>query len=104
MTKNDEDNQNSIYKAGKYFSKKLDQKYIIDDEFENAKFRDLDDESLKIESVIHLGPRTPRNSPSPLIILAPSNLLQSHELTSPAYRKFVPNNNKNIKILFIVIF
>ena len=51
MTKNDEDNQNSIYKAGKYFSKKLDQKYIIDDEFENAKFRDLDDESLKISKI-----------------------------------------------------
>ena len=51
MTKNDEDNQNSIYKAGKYFSKKLDQQYIIDDEFENAKFRDLDDESLKISKI-----------------------------------------------------
>ena len=51
MTKNDKDNQNSIYKAGKYFSKKLDQQYIIDDEFENAKFRDLDDESLKISKI-----------------------------------------------------
>lgn len=51
MTKNDEDNENSIYKAGKYFSKKLDQQYIIDDEFENAKFRDLDDESLKISKI-----------------------------------------------------
>ena len=51
MTNNDQDNENSISKAGKYFSKKLDQKYIIDDEFENAKFRDLDDESLKISKI-----------------------------------------------------
>ena len=51
MTNNDQDNENSISKAGKYFSKKLDQKYVIDDEFENAKFRDLDDESLKISKI-----------------------------------------------------
>ena len=51
MTKNDDENENTIYTAGKYFSKKLNQKYIIDDEFENAKFRDLDDESLKISKI-----------------------------------------------------
>ena len=51
MTKKDEDNENSIHKAGKYFSKKLDEKYVIDDEFKNAKFRDLDDESLKISKI-----------------------------------------------------
>ena len=51
MTNDDQENENSISKAGKYFSKKLDQKYVIDDEFENAKFRDLDDESLKISKI-----------------------------------------------------
>ena len=51
MTKKDKDNENSIHKAGKYFSKKLDEKYVIDDEFKNAKFRDLDDESLKISKI-----------------------------------------------------
>jgi len=51
MTNDDQENENSISKAGKFFSKKLDQKYVIDDEFENAKFRDLDDESLKISKI-----------------------------------------------------
>jgi len=51
MTEKDNNDENVIQKAGKFFSKKLDEQYVIDDDFKNAKFRDLDDESLKISKI-----------------------------------------------------
>ena len=51
MTEKDNNDENVIKKAGKFFSKKLDEQYVIDDDFNNAKFRDLDDESLKISKI-----------------------------------------------------
>ncbi len=45
-----EDNEN-LTKAKKYFSKKLESKYKIDKSFEESKFRNLDDESLKISKI-----------------------------------------------------
>ena len=51
MTEKEKDNENVIQKAGEFFSKKLDERYVIDEDFNNAKFRDLDDESLKISKI-----------------------------------------------------
>ena len=41
MTEKDNNDENVIKKAGKFFSKKLDEQYVIDDDFNNEKFRTL---------------------------------------------------------------
>ena len=49
--KKDPQTRNELKNAKHYFSKKLETDYIIDQSFNDAKFRDLDDESLKISKI-----------------------------------------------------
>ena len=49
--KKDPQTHNELKNAKHYFSKKLEEDYKIDRSFNDAKFRDLDDESLKISKI-----------------------------------------------------
>lgn len=51
MSSNDHDNDDTIKKAGDFFSKKLQKEYKIDEDFHKEKFRDLDNESLRISKI-----------------------------------------------------